>query len=111
MSIVGQKRFVYKINQKYLWHYRLGHIGEDRINRLEKDGILGSLNLESYLACKSCLQEKMVKLPFVGYEKRPLSYLSWYTLTYKDHLMCRSGVVTTTSLPLSMICLGMDMCI
>ena len=37
MSVVGQKRFRDEINQKYLWHHRLSHIGEDRINKLKKE--------------------------------------------------------------------------
>ena len=53
-----------------MWHHRLNHIGEDRINKLEKDEILGSLNLESYPACESCLQKKMTKLSFVGHGER-----------------------------------------
>ena len=76
MSVVGQKRSRDEINQMYLWHHRLGHIGEDRINRLKKDGIFGSLNSESYLACKSCLRGKMAKLPFVGHRKRATGLLA-----------------------------------
>ena len=75
VSAVGQKRSKDEINQKYLWHHRLGHIGEDRINKLEKDAILGSLNPESYLACKSCLREKMAKLSFVGHGERTTELL------------------------------------
>ena len=51
-------------------------IGEDRINRLEKDGILGSLKPEPYPACESCLRGKMVKLPFVGHEERVIELLA-----------------------------------
>ena len=76
VSAVGQKRPRDEINQKYLWHHRLGHIGENKINKLEKDRILDSLHLESYPACESCLQEKMVKLPFIGHEKRATELLT-----------------------------------
>ena len=58
MSAVGQKRFRDEINQKYLWHHRLGHIGEDRINKLKKNEILGSPNPESYLACEFAFKER-----------------------------------------------------
>ena len=81
VSAVSQKRSRDEINQKYLWHYRLGHIGKDRINRLEKDGILGSLNLKLYPACESCLRKKMAKLLFVGYGKRATKLLA---LVYID---------------------------
>ena len=76
MSAIDQKRSRDEINQKYSWHHRLGHIGEDRINKLEKDGIFGSLNPESYPACESCLQEKMIKLSFVGHEERAIELLA-----------------------------------
>ena len=75
VSTVGQKRSRDEINQKYLWHHRLDHIGEDRINKLKKNEILGSLNPELYLACKSCLREKMTKLPFAGHGERATELL------------------------------------
>ena len=70
VSTVGQKRSKNKINQKYLWHYRLDHIKEDRINKLKKDRIFGSLHSESYPACVYYFQEKMSKLPFIGHRER-----------------------------------------
>ena len=84
MSVVCQKRSRDEINQKYLWHHRLSHIGEDRINKLKKNEILGSLNSESYLTCESYLREKMVKLSFVGHEKRATELLTLvYTNVYR----------------------------
>ena len=59
-----------------MWHHRLGHIGEDKTNRLEKDGILGSLNPELYPACKSYLRKKITKLPFVGHGERATELLA-----------------------------------
>ena len=55
-----------KFNHKYLWHHRFGHIGEDRINRLKKDGILDLVKSDSILICESCLQKKIARLPFMG---------------------------------------------
>ena len=52
MNAIGSKRLKDRISQKYLWHLRLGHIGEDRLNKLEKDGLLGPLTFESYLICE-----------------------------------------------------------
>ena len=66
MNAVGSKRFRDRNGQKYLWHLRLCHIGEDRLNKLEKDDLLRSLTSESYSICESCLQEKIAKLPFMG---------------------------------------------
>ena len=58
VSVVGQKRPRDEINQKYLCHHRLGHIGE------------------LYLACESFLRGKMAKLPFVGYGERATELLA-----------------------------------
>ena len=66
MNVIGSKRPRDRISQKYLWHLRLGHIGEDRLNKLEKDGPFGSLTSKSYPVCESCLQERMIKLSFMG---------------------------------------------
>ena len=75
-TAVGSKRPRDEMNLKYMWHLRLGHIGEERINKLDKDGLLGSLTSESYPVCESCLQEKLTKLPFVGQGERATEILS-----------------------------------
>ena len=85
MSVIGQKRSRDKINQKYLWHHRLGHIEEERINKLKKDGIFGSFDSESYPACESYLRKKITKLPFVRHEERAIELL---ILVHID--VCRS---------------------
>ncbi|KAH9697148.1 hypothetical protein KPL71_023495 [Citrus sinensis] len=51
-------------NQHYLWHLRLGHINQNRIQRMIKDGLLGPLENESLPLCESCLEGKMTKRPF-----------------------------------------------
>ena len=58
VNAVGSKRLRDRISQKYLWHLRLGHIGEDKLNKLEKDGLLGPLTSESYPVCEFYLQKK-----------------------------------------------------
>lgn len=56
-------------------HLRLGHISEERINKLVKDEHLGSLVLEPYPTCESCLMGKMTKSPFVGHGERVANIL------------------------------------
>jgi putative heme degradation protein len=34
-----------ELNPTYMWHYRLGHISENRMKRLHSDGLLTSLIL------------------------------------------------------------------
>ena len=66
VNAIGSKRSRDRINQKYLWHLRLGHIREDRLIKLEKDGLFRPLIFESYPICELDLPEKMTKLPFMG---------------------------------------------
>ena len=51
-------------NARYLWYSHLGHIGVKRMNKLHKDGLLESLDYESFDACEPCLLGKMTKTPF-----------------------------------------------
>ena len=55
VSAVAQKRPKDEFNHKYLWHHKFGHIGEDRINRLKKDGILNLVKSELIPVCELCL--------------------------------------------------------
>jgi hypothetical protein len=48
----------------YLWHCRLGHIGVKHMKKLHTDGLLESLDYESFETCKPCLMGKMTKTPF-----------------------------------------------
>ena len=45
----------------YLWHCRLGHIGVKRMKKLHADGLLESLDYESFDTCEPCLMGKMTK--------------------------------------------------
>ena len=46
VSFVDRKRPRDEFNHKYFWYHRFGHIGEDRKNRLKKDGILDLVKFE-----------------------------------------------------------------
>ena len=58
------------VNKAYLWHCRLGHINENRIIKLQKNGYLNLFNYEPFVNCKSCLMRKMTKAPFTGHGER-----------------------------------------
>ena len=60
----------------YLWHLRLDHIVEDRVNKLKKIGLLSPLIFESYPIYESCLHGKMTKLSFVGHGERATNLLA-----------------------------------
>jgi hypothetical protein len=71
-----EDKFVYNIHTKrarlndlnptFIWHYRLGHINEKRIERLHQDGLLNSFDFESFDTCEFCLLGKMTKAPFTS---------------------------------------------
>ena len=48
----------------YLCHCHLGHIGVKRMKKLHADGLLKSLDYESFDACEPCLMGKITKTPF-----------------------------------------------
>ena len=48
----------------YFWHSPLGHIGVKRMKKLHADGLLESLDYESFDTCKPCLMGKMTKTLF-----------------------------------------------
>ena len=81
MNAMRIKRPRDSLNDRYLWHLRLGHIAEDRVNKLKKFGLLSLLTFESYPVCESCLQGKMTKLPFMGHGERTTDLLA---LVYID---------------------------
>ena len=51
------------------WHARLGHIGRDRMTRLAREGLLGSLTKVDLQFCEPCLAGKACRKPF-GMTKR-----------------------------------------
>ena len=58
------------VNVTYLWHYRLGHISESRINKLYKEEFFDLYDYESLGTYKSYLMGKMTKTPFSRYGER-----------------------------------------
>jgi len=58
------------LNPTFIWHCRLGHINEKRVEQLHKDGLLSPFDFESIGTCESCLLGKMTKTPFTGQSER-----------------------------------------
>src|SRR6266480_600345 len=69
-NIDTKRRKTNDLNSTYLWHCRLGHIGHKRMKKLHSDGLLQSLDFESFDTCEACLMGKMAKTPFTGYVER-----------------------------------------
>ena len=51
-------------NNSGRWHVRLAQIGQDRMNRLARESLLGPLTKVSIPTCKHCLASKAVRKPF-----------------------------------------------
>ncbi|KAL6547443.1 hypothetical protein OROMI_023164 [Orobanche minor] len=66
VNTITRKRGRDETNQALKWHLRLGHIGQTKVHKMEKDGLMGPLGSDPYPTCESCLQGKMTKLPFTG---------------------------------------------
>ena len=41
-----------------IWHATLGHIGQERMTRLAREGLMGSLAKVTLSTCEHCLMEK-----------------------------------------------------
>ncbi|GKC86633.1 zinc finger, CCHC-type containing protein, partial [Tanacetum coccineum] len=53
MYVVSNKRAKLDLNSTLLWHCRLGHISKKRIEKLQHDGLLNSIDLRAFEKCVS----------------------------------------------------------
>ena len=56
---VALKKNKHGVNEAYLWHYRLGHVGDGRLQTLHKDAYFGAFDYESFATCESCIMSKL----------------------------------------------------
>ena len=47
-----------------IWHARLGHIGQERMNRLVRENLLGQFTKIDMPTCEYCLAGKTTRKPF-----------------------------------------------
>ncbi|GJS67264.1 retrotransposon protein, putative, ty1-copia subclass [Tanacetum coccineum] len=64
MYVVSNKRAKLNLDSSLLWHCRLGHISKKRIEKLQHDGLLNSIDTKSFEKCVSCLSGKMARKPY-----------------------------------------------
>ncbi|GJW86319.1 retrotransposon protein, putative, ty1-copia subclass, partial [Tanacetum coccineum] len=64
MYDISNKRAKTNLDVSLLWHCRLGHISKKRIEKLQHDGLLNSIDIESLGKCVSCLSRKMARKPY-----------------------------------------------
>nr|GEV28696.1 transposase, MuDR, MULE transposase domain protein [Tanacetum cinerariifolium] len=60
---ITNKRAKINLDFSLLWHCRLGHIRKKRIEKLQHDGLLNSIDIESLGKCVSCMSGKMARKP------------------------------------------------
>ena len=85
MNLDSSSTHIHNVNAKriklnddiaaYMWHCRLGHIGVKRMKKLHSDGLLESLDYESFETCEPCLMGKMTRTPFSGTMERATDLL------------------------------------
>ena len=61
---VTLKKSKHGVNEAYLWHCRVGHVGDGRFLKLHKDAYLRAFDYESFATCESCIMGKLPKSPF-----------------------------------------------
>ncbi|GJU02316.1 NIN-like protein, partial [Tanacetum coccineum] len=61
---VSTKRAKHNLDSTYLWHCRLAHISKKRIERLQHEGFLKSIDDKSFDQCVSCLSGNMTRKSF-----------------------------------------------
>ena len=51
-------------NSSFVWHARLGHIRQERMARLAREGLIGNLAKVTLPTCEHCLVRKSKRKPF-----------------------------------------------
>ncbi|GKD33721.1 retrotransposon protein, putative, ty1-copia subclass [Tanacetum coccineum] len=66
----SNKKSKHNLDSTFLWHCRLGHINTKRIEKLQHNGLLKSIDDESFNVCVSCISGKMARKPFTHASER-----------------------------------------
>ncbi|GJX91407.1 retrotransposon protein, putative, ty1-copia subclass [Tanacetum coccineum] len=64
MYAISNKRAKLNLDSTLLWHCRLGHINKKRIEKLQHDGLLDSIDIKSVKKCASCMSGKLARKPY-----------------------------------------------
>ncbi|GJR91946.1 reverse transcriptase domain-containing protein [Tanacetum coccineum] len=66
----SNKKTKHNLDSTFLWYCRLGHINKKYIKKLQHDGLLESIDEESFDVCVSCLSGKMATKHFTHASER-----------------------------------------
>nr|GEV43778.1 hypothetical protein [Tanacetum cinerariifolium] len=75
MYAISNKRAKINLDLSLLWHCRLGHISKKRIKKLQNDGFLNSIDIESIGKYVSCMFGKMARKPYSHQVERAIDLL------------------------------------
>nr|GEX61688.1 hypothetical protein [Tanacetum cinerariifolium] len=64
MYAITDKIAKINLDSSLLWHCRLRHISKKRIEKLQHDRLLNSIDIESLGKCVSCMSGKMARKPY-----------------------------------------------
>jgi hypothetical protein len=53
----------------------MGHVGIKCMKKIHIDGLLGSLDFDSFDICEPCLMGKMTRIPFTGFVEQATDLL------------------------------------
>ncbi|GKC64975.1 retrotransposon protein, putative, ty1-copia subclass [Tanacetum coccineum] len=67
---VSNKRAKLDLDSALLWHCRLGHISQKRIEKLQHDRLLNSTDLRAFEKCVPCMSGKMARKPYTHQVER-----------------------------------------
>nr|GFA44268.1 zinc finger, CCHC-type [Tanacetum cinerariifolium] len=82
MYAITNKRAKIDLDSSLLWHCRLGHISKKRIEKLQHDGLLNSIDIESLGKCVSCMSEYINSVNASRKSKsvkKPVNWKVWKT--------------------------------
>ena len=97
------------VSNNYLWHCRLGHINQNRVNKLVKEDNLDVDDCESLPTCESYLLGKMTKLSFTEKGERAKELLDLVHTDICEPMSVSARVAIATSLLLWTTSRGMVM--
>ena len=90
-SNYGIKRKLTNKNSSMLWQRRLGHISNERIQRLVSEGILDPLDLSDFRVCIECIKGKQT----MWAKRMPIGVVTswnWYIRTFVVHFLPLLGM-------------------
>ncbi|GKB34791.1 retrotransposon protein, putative, ty1-copia subclass [Tanacetum coccineum] len=86
MYAVSNKRAKLNLDSTLLWHCHLRHISKKRIEKLQHDGLLNSIDIKSFEKCISCMSRKMAWKPYSHQVKRAKDLLGLIHTNHKHEV-------------------------